>query len=442
MFFCLKVVKPLWYFHLRCGDKIFWPDPHNLLLSQNFDSDYDSKESAISDASFFILMKGYIYQPINSKNISESTLNYNHTPDDEFKFLRKYFHPMWSIVYIIYCIMFFRNIAKNFKAFLKTFDIKRVDIYKKPIAPCSLELQNDFEKIDFKKNIRVIIPTYNRYDELKNLLTDLEEQDYSKFSITIIDQSETFNKEFYKSFKLNINLVRQERPALWRARNFAIKNSNEEIIALLDDDSRIQSDWLTKHLYCMDYYNVSISAGISISKFGAKVPLNYHFYRISDQLDTGNVVFMRKVIFECGYFDEQFEAMRMGDSEFGLRAYKKGIIAISNPEAKRLHLKTNKGGLRDNGSWDAFRPTNIFKPRPIPSVLYLARKYFGNYSAFIFLLINIPLSLTKYSKKSNYFSLIKSVFIFFLLFPIIMLQTIFSWRLSSKILANGNKIPK
>ena len=55
----------------------------------------------------------------------------------------------------------------------------------------------------------------------------------------------------------------------------------------------------------------------------------------------------RRIFKICGLFDEQFEDMRMGDAEFGLRAFKKGIISVSNPEAYRAHLKSNEGGLRD-----------------------------------------------------------------------------------------------
>ena len=64
----------------------------------------------------------------------------------------------------------------------------------------------------------------------------------------------------------------------------------EEVIAFLDDDSIIKKDWLVKHLNCLEYFNSEISAGVSLSKSGAKIPFNYKFYRISDQLDTGNVV--------------------------------------------------------------------------------------------------------------------------------------------------------
>ena len=213
------------------------------------------------------------------------------------------------------------------------------------------------------------------------------------------------------------------------------------MIALLDDDSRIGNDWLIKHLNCLRYFSAEISAGISLSKMGSKIPPNYNFYRLSDQIDTGNVVFNRGILKNCGLFDEQFEGMRMGDAEFGLRAYRNGIISISNPEAYRMHLKSSIGGLRQLGSWDAFRPTKFFKPRPIPSVLYYARKYFGNYNALVFILINLPLSLSKYSKKSDYIYAFLSFLLFLLISPIILFQAFNSWNVSSNLLSDGHKIP-
>ena len=114
--------------------------------------------------------------------------------------------------------------------------------------------------------------------------------------------------------------------------------------------------------------------------------------------------------------------MRMGDAEFGLRAYRNGIISISNPEAYRIHLKSKQGGLRKFGSWDAFS-LQVLKPRPIPSVLYYARKNFGNYTTFIYLLINLPLSLSKYSKKTDHLFTFISLLLFLFIFPIILLQT-------------------
>lgn len=82
--------------------------------------------------------------------------------------------------------------------------------------------------------------------------------------------------------------------------------------------------------------------------------------------------------------------MRGGDGEFGLRAYLSGIKSISNPISFCEDVKAPVGGLRQMGSWDSFRPTNLLAPRPIPSVLYYTRKYFGNKAAFFNLLTGVP----------------------------------------------------
>ena len=346
-----------------------------------------------SEASYIALMNGYIQYSPDSAYLSKDVVNYNHSPYDEFRFLRKFFNPFWSLVYLIYRILTFKSGFRSIIAFMATIFLKRVKI--KNILFCRTKLisNNEIKLYQKKVNVRIIIPTYNRYNVLGDLLKNLENQTFTRFFITIIDQSDNFNKQFYENFKLRIDLVRQKVPSLWKARNNAVRNTDEEVIAFLDDDSKIKNDWLMKHLNCLEYFKSEISAGVSLSKLGAKIPFNYKFYRISDQLDTGNVVLNRSVLKRFGLFDEQFEGMRMGDAEFGLRAYRNGIISISNPEAHRIHLKSEEGGLRKIGSWDAFRPTSFLEPRPIPSVLYYARKHFGNYNALIYVIINLPLSL-------------------------------------------------
>ena len=441
MFASLKFIKPLWYFHLDCGENVIWPESRNIIPPQLLDSDYESIQSTASEASYIALMNGYIQVSPNKECLAKDSVNYNHSPYDEFRFLRKFFNPFWSLGYLIYRIITFKSIFKSVIAFLNTFSLKRVELDRLLFYKANLKLKNPIKLLEYTTKVRIIIPTYNRYNVLYNLLKDLENQTFSDFCVTIIDQSESFNKNFYKNFNINIDLVRQEKPGLWKARNNAIQNTTEKVIALLDDDSRINNDWLIKHLTCLNHFNTEISAGVSLSKLGAKVPFNYKFYRISDQIDTGNVVFNRRILKIFGLFDEQFEGMRMGDAEFGLRAYRNGIISISNPEAYRIHLKSKQGGLRKFGSWDAFRPTSFLRPRPIPSVLYYARKNFGNYPAIIYLLINIPLSLSNYAKKTDHFFTFISLSLFLFIFPIILLQTLNSWITSSNILSEGDKIP-
>ena len=84
-----------------------------------------------------------------------------------------------------------------------------------------------------KPLVSIIIPTLNRYEVLKNALTDLSNQDYKNFEVIIVDQSEPFDEQFYETFNINITLIRQKNRYLWKARNSAIKTAKGEYILLL-----------------------------------------------------------------------------------------------------------------------------------------------------------------------------------------------------------------
>jgi hypothetical protein len=134
--------------------------------------------------------------------------------------------------------------------------------------------------------------------------------------------------------------------------------------------------------------------------------------------------------------------MRMGDGEFGLRAYLNGLKSISNPFAKRLHLKVNVGGLRQMGSWDAFRSRKLFAPKPIPSVTYLMRKYFSKSEVREFLILGIASSLKPYKLKSKKFFTFLSMLGVLFLSPLIFIQLYNSWKKASAMLNEGDKIEK
>jgi GT2 family glycosyltransferase len=148
----------------------------------------------------------------------------------------------------------------------------------------------------------------------------------------------------------------------------------------------------------------------------------------------------RKVFLKTGLFDRQFERQRMGDCEFGFRAYCCGFRSVSNPLAKRVHLKVKEGGLRETGSWDAYRPTKWFAALPIPSVLYFYRRYFGNSVALNELIYRVPPSIMPYWLKGSRILKILSIPITILVLPKILVQVARSWWLASAKLREGPSI--
>ena len=196
-------------------------------------------------------------------------------------------------------------------------------------------------------------------------------------------------------------MIYQKEKALWKARNFAVKKSDSDYLLFFDDDSRVNSEWVINHLKCIFYLNISISSGVSFSAVGGKIPEFYNYIKFSNQIDTGNVMIKKDVFNKVGFFDQSFEGQRMGDGEFGMRCYLNGYKNISNCYAGRNHLKAVRRFERKMGSWDGMRPVNWLSARPIPSVLYFWRKYWGKRLAIYGLLSTIPLSLSPYNFKGK-----------------------------------------
>jgi len=438
IFTFLKYLQPTNYFGLIRYDQTFaFPKvdalPKATLLQLEKDEGFVSEKAKTYDLSWQALQKGYIGDAETYQSFEQLPLA------DEYRFIHKYFHPVWCVYVLLLRLFSFKNPFREISAYLKGRQTQRSQYLQSSLLYPSYEnFQSNL--IESKPFISIIIPTLNRYTYLKDVLKDLEGQDYSHFEVIVVDQSTPFQTEFYEGWNLDLKAIHQEEKALWLARNRAIEQSKGEYILLYDDDSRVDSDWITQHLKTLDFFKAEVSSGVSISVSGAEVPQNYSFFRISDQLDTGNVLINKEIFKTTGLFDRQFEKQRMGDGEFGLRVYLHNFLNVSNPYAKRLHLKVGSGGLREMGSWDAFRTKKWFAPRPIPSVLYLFRKYHGNHQARLALLKTMPPSIIPYQFKKNKPLLLVGSLLSVFLLPVIFVQVYKSWKLSSKKLKEGDLI--
>lgn len=440
LFSFLKYLHPTHYFQLykKDGRSIFpilEKLPAEILNQLVPDSGFKSKEAEHYDLSWQAVSKGYIGN-------AETYSSFANVPlVDEYRFLRKYFHSFWALYVMGLRILTFNNPFTEISAWRKTRGIKQCNYRKNPIKYTDFDAFHS-PLIQERRLVSVIIPTLNRYKYLKDVLKDLEKQTYKNFEVIIIDQSDPYHKDFYGAFTVNIQLLKQEEKALWLARNTAITASRGEYLLLFDDDSRVDENWISNHLKCLDFFKADISSGVSFSVVGGQIPPHYSFFGHSSQLDTGNVMLKKQIFRDIGLFDRQFEKERMGDSEFGLRAYLNGLKNISNPFASRVHLKVGSGGLREMGSWDAFRPKNLFSPRPIPSVLYLFRKYYGNKRAILAVFKTLPQSIVPYKYKKNKKMAVLGALISLFLFPFILFQVLVSWRLASKKLKEGEIIER
>lgn len=445
LFLFLQYVSPTWYYRLVSQSRAailvdytrLSPEKQKLI---ELDPYYLDDRAIRLDAAYQGLVIGLIPTPEQCltgtalKNITDVTSNY--------RFLRKYYGVHWYLYVFVLRLFTLHNPICETTAFFRSLRVKRKNLYVDRPGQVEAEFEN-FESllVTAQPLVTIVIPTLNRYEYLRDVLADLEKQDYTNFEVLVCDQSEPMDTGFYVGWQLDLRLIPQREKALWLARNRCIQESRGEYILLFDDDSRVESDWIRQHLKALDYFEANISAGVTDTIIGGGLSPKSAYFHLSDVFDTGNAMVHKEVFRKVGLFDRQFEKQRMGDGEFGLRAFLAGYQLVSNPYARRLHLKVGTGGLRQMGSWDSFRPKSMLSPRPVPSVLYLARKYFGSSAACYWLLSAVPPSLIPYKFKKNRFLKVAGFVFTLLLLPFIFVQVYRSWTLSSRKLGEGHKIP-
>ncbi|MBN1561081.1 glycosyltransferase [candidate division KSB1 bacterium] len=99
--------------------------------------------------------------------------------------------------------------------------------------------------------LSVIVPSYNRKDEIEALLTSLEEQELGvdKFEVIIVDDgssdgTDSWLYNFSKNSRLHINFVRQDHQGPGAARNLGMLAARGDLFIFIDSDCLAPPDWL------------------------------------------------------------------------------------------------------------------------------------------------------------------------------------------------------
>ncbi len=429
-------VKPKSYAHASC---MYHPQYLPLQgLELEVDKAFETPSARYADIGYRAWNKGHLTW-INKEIEKKIETLGSPSLKDEYTFLFKYWGKHWAIFALMQRLLTLHNPFKEIGACWNASTVERVKAYLDPVQ------RRDYGAfqsplIASQPLVAVIIPTLNRYQYLKDVMEDLEKQDYKNFEVIVVDQSNPFDENFYKNFKLKLNVIYQKERLLWTARNNAVRATKADYLLFFDDDSRVDPDWITEHLKCLDYFKAQISAGVSLSVVGAKIPENYKFFRWADQFDSGNALLVRDVFNKVGMFDLNFNKQSMGDGEFGIRSYVNGIKSISNPFAKRIHLKVPAGGLREIGHWDGFRPKKLFAPKPIPSVVYMLKKYFPKQLSRQAIMLGIMLSNVGFKNKRKNNMLVLSLFLTIVKSPLLLIQYYKSRSRANAMLKGGDKI--
>jgi len=208
--------------------------------------------------------------------------------------------------------------------------------------------------------ISVVLPTYNRKLQLKEVLHGLEHQTFSKndFEVIVVsDGSTDGTHEFLAEFETSLNLTwtKQENSGAAATRNNGLNRAQGELVLFIDDDVVPHKALLEQH------YQSHLSAGMpqDLVVIGPMLtPQNHKYepwveweqemlykqYEAMDRGDwaptarqfyTGNSSIPRTYIQASGGFDESF--LRAEDVELAFRLADKGATFAFNKDAIGYH---------------------------------------------------------------------------------------------------------
>ena len=210
--------------------------------------------------------------------------------------------------------------------------------------------------------VSVVIPTYNRLEQLQHVVSAVQGQsrpDGVELELVVVDDGSSDGTGDWLETKTEdpeFKALRQDNSGPARARNRGVEAASGEIILFLGDDTVPQPGWLSFHLEEHRLFGdsgplavlgyTSFSSDIDspflryINEYGAQfgylliedpraVPFNF-FY-------TSNVSLPRSELIKLGGFREDFPAAAWEDIEFAYRAVKDGLRIHYQPRARTIH---------------------------------------------------------------------------------------------------------
>ena len=223
-----------------------------------------------------------------------------------------------------------------------------------------------------KIQISIIIPNFNGEQFLKECLNSIKKQNFSHYEVIIVDNgsndgSVEYIKDNYDEFTLIQN---QKNLGFATAVNQGIKSSNAEYVFLLNNDTELEVECVSKLLNCIDkdenIFSVSSKmiqnqdrnliddAGDEYTLLGytKKVGNNrstelYQSKREIFSACAGAALYRRNIFDIIGYFDENFFAY-MEDVDISYRARIYGFKCVYCPEAVVYHDVSATSGSKYN----------------------------------------------------------------------------------------------
>jgi GT2 family glycosyltransferase len=206
--------------------------------------------------------------------------------------------------------------------------------------------------------LSIIIPTYNRCEQLQRVLSGLERQTVpsDQFEVIVVSDGSTDGTcDFLTtaSTELQLKPLFQENSGVAAARNTGLHQASGQIILFLDDDVVPDPQLVAEHLriHASQHGDVIVLGPMLTPSDFALAPwvrweqamlakqydamLTEKFQPTARQFYTGNTSLAREHLLTAGGFDEHFR--RAEDVELAYRLARSGLRFIFNAQAIGYH---------------------------------------------------------------------------------------------------------
>jgi O-antigen biosynthesis protein len=221
--------------------------------------------------------------------------------------------------------------------------------------------------------VSVIVPTYNAKAVIRACLDSLLKIDYSRLTITVVDDSsQDGTAELVREHYPGVNVLSTPKNMGFAGSvNLGIRRTEGDILALLNMDTVVDKMWLRplvealisdknvglvgSKIFFEDNKTLQHAGGLfranGVSVHIGRGELDQGQY--DDPMDVGylcgaSIAFRRELLETVGLFDEGYRPLYYEDTDFAFRIKKKGFKIRYIPESRLIHKENvSTQGLSD-----------------------------------------------------------------------------------------------
>lgn len=223
--------------------------------------------------------------------------------------------------------------------------------------------------MDEKFQVSLIIPNWNGIQYLEPCLDSVFAQSFKDFQVVLVDNGSTDGSLALveQKFPQVCVIANRQNLGFALANNQAIQASYSEFVATLNNDTEVETDWLSSMVQALmihpeagvcaskmilkSPHKVIDSAGIDVDRAGMIWNRLGGIPDLSEMMAplpvfgacAGAALYRRSMLDEIGLFDEEFFAY-LEDVDLSWRAQWAGWKALYVPQARVLHVHSATGG--------------------------------------------------------------------------------------------------